>query len=151
MAEDVAALLADAVRGDEGAWRQLVIRFTPLVRSVISRYGLNRADTADVNQTLWLRLVEHLGNLREPAALPKWIIMTTSHECLREGIAGQLSPAQVGRAQVTGHSPDGTFDRAYIDELGYFVLKPPPAGPVHLHCRSAVTELVTDWVSLTEG
>jgi RNA polymerase sigma factor (sigma-70 family) len=36
-----------------------------------------------VNQTLWLRLVEQIGRLREPEALPGWIMTTTRNECLR--------------------------------------------------------------------
>jgi RNA polymerase sigma factor (sigma-70 family) len=76
-------MVAAARLGDERAWRQLVSRYTPLVLSVIHRDGLSRADAADVNQTLWLRLVEHLDQIRAPAALPMWITQTTRHECLR--------------------------------------------------------------------
>ncbi len=32
---------------------------------------------------MWLRLVEHLTDLREPRALPKWIITTAKNESLR--------------------------------------------------------------------
>jgi RNA polymerase sigma factor (sigma-70 family) len=80
---ELETMVAAARLGDERAWRQLVSRFTPLVLSVIHRYGLSRADAADVNQTLWLRLVEHLDQIRAPAALPMWITQTTRHECLR--------------------------------------------------------------------
>jgi RNA polymerase sigma factor (sigma-70 family) len=75
--------VAAAVRGDEDAWAALVARYTPLVWGVVRRFRLDRADAADVNQTVWLRLVEHLPRLREPAALPMWIAKTTRHECLR--------------------------------------------------------------------
>lgn len=76
-------LVSAAASGDDEAWAQLIERYSPLVVTVINRFGLNRADAADVNQTLWLRLVEHLDKLREPAALPGWIVQTTRHECLR--------------------------------------------------------------------
>lgn len=33
-----------------------------------------------MSQTVWLRLVEHLGYIREPMALPKWIIAVARHE-----------------------------------------------------------------------
>ncbi len=79
----VEVLVARAARGDEDAWAELVARYTPLVVAVINGYGLNRADAADVNQTVWLRLVEHLDRLRDPAALPKWMATTTRHECIR--------------------------------------------------------------------
>jgi len=76
-------LVAAAVRGDQSAWNDLVERYTPLVMSVIRRYRLPDQDAADVNQTLWLRLVEHLDEIREPRALTQWIITTTRNECLR--------------------------------------------------------------------
>ena len=44
--------------------------------SVIRSFRLQGCDAEDVGQTVWLRLVEHLGELREPRALPKWIITT---------------------------------------------------------------------------
>jgi RNA polymerase sigma factor (sigma-70 family) len=76
-------LVAAAVGGDQKAWNDLVERYTPLVMSVIRRYRLSDQDAADVNQTLWLRLVEHLDEIREPRALTQWIITTTRNECLR--------------------------------------------------------------------
>ena len=82
-AHSVESLVAAAVNGDEDAWGALVTRYTPLVWGVVHGLGLNRADGADINQTVWLRLVEHLHRLREPAALPKWIVTTARRECLR--------------------------------------------------------------------
>ncbi len=32
---------------------------------------------------MWLLLVERLGNIRQPAALPGWLATTTQRECLR--------------------------------------------------------------------
>jgi RNA polymerase sigma factor (sigma-70 family) len=81
--QPVELLTARAADGDEDAWAHLVARYTPLVVAVINRFGLSRADAADVNQTVWLRVVEHLGRLRVPAALPTWIAKTTRHECIR--------------------------------------------------------------------
>jgi len=78
------ALLVDAaVSGDELAWRELVDRYTPLLTGVLHRLGLAAVETQDVAQTVWLRLVEHLGSLREPRALPMWLITTAKREALR--------------------------------------------------------------------
>ena len=76
-------LVAAAASGDAGAWEQIVKKYLPLVFSVIGSFGLSRSDAQDVNQTLWLRLVEHLDDLRDPRALPGWIAVTTRHEVLR--------------------------------------------------------------------
>ena len=58
-------------------------RDAPLVWSICVRYRLGREETDDVGQTVWLLLVEKIGNLREPAALPGWLATTTQRECLR--------------------------------------------------------------------
>lgn len=78
-----ADLVAAAVRGEQEAWNELVDRYLPLVRSVTRTYRLSDGDADDVSQTVWLRLVEHLTDIRAPAALPKWIITTTRNESLR--------------------------------------------------------------------
>jgi len=80
---DVGPLIAAAAAGDQGAWDELVTRYAPLVHAVIRSSGLNRADWPDAHQTVWLRLVEHLGQLREPAALGGWLVTTARHECYR--------------------------------------------------------------------
>jgi RNA polymerase sigma factor (sigma-70 family) len=79
----VADLVARAAGSDEDAWHELVDRYAPLVWSICARHQLSRADIEDVGQTVWLRLVEHLGKLREPAALPGWLATTTQRECVR--------------------------------------------------------------------
>jgi RNA polymerase sigma factor (sigma-70 family) len=80
---DVAPLVAAARRGDEQAWNAIVDRYLPLVYSVTRAHRLSSGDAEDVNQTVWLRLVEHLDDIREPRALPKWLMTTAKHECLR--------------------------------------------------------------------
>ncbi|MFC6094044.1 RNA polymerase sigma factor [Saccharothrix lopnurensis] len=82
-AAPIGALVGAAADGDRRAWDEIVARFTPLVVSVIHRHRLRPADAADVNQTVWLRLVEQIGKLRDADALPGWIATTTRNECLR--------------------------------------------------------------------
>ena len=79
---DVTPLVQAAVAGDPVAWDRLVDRYTPLVRSVIWSFRLPPKDAEDANQMVWLALVQHLGRLREPRALPGWIVTTTRRECL---------------------------------------------------------------------
>jgi len=79
----VVALVLRAADGDQRAWDEIVERYAPLVYGVCTRYRLSRDDIEDVGQTVWLLLVEHLGKLREPAALPGWLATTTARECLR--------------------------------------------------------------------
>lgn len=76
----ITSLVNAAAAGDEHAWRELVDRYTPLLGSVLRCFGLSTVESQDVAQTVWLRLVEHLGGLREPRALPTWIITTGKRE-----------------------------------------------------------------------
>lgn len=80
---DLPTLVKASVDHDEEAWNELVRRFAGLVAFVIRHYRLSAADTQDVSQLVWLRLVEHLADIREPAALPGWLATTTRHECER--------------------------------------------------------------------
>jgi RNA polymerase sigma factor (sigma-70 family) len=82
-AESVAVLVARAADGDQRAWNELVDQYAPLVWSTCARYRLNRHDIDDIGQNVWLLLVEQLGSLRQPAALPGWLATTTARECLR--------------------------------------------------------------------
>jgi RNA polymerase sigma factor (sigma-70 family) len=79
----VVGLVVRARAGDRAAWNEIVERYAPLVWSICHRYRLTRTDADDVAQSVWLRLVEQLPALREPAALPGWIATTTSRECVR--------------------------------------------------------------------
>jgi RNA polymerase sigma factor (sigma-70 family) len=79
----VIMLVERARDGDQRAWDQIVERYAPLVWSICRRYQLSRSDVDDIGQTVWLLLVEQLGNLRVPAALPGWLATTTQRECLR--------------------------------------------------------------------
>jgi RNA polymerase sigma factor (sigma-70 family) len=81
--QSVTALVARAAAGDPGAWNEIVEQYAALVWSICQRYRLDRGDIDDVGQTVWLRLIENLGSLREPAALPGWLKTTTQRECLR--------------------------------------------------------------------
>jgi RNA polymerase sigma factor (sigma-70 family) len=79
----VVALVDRASGGDQDAWNQLVDRYAPLVWSICLRYRLDRHDIDEVGQSVWLLLVEKIGSLRDPAALPGWLATTSQRECIR--------------------------------------------------------------------
>src|SRR6266511_3202686 len=81
---DLPALVRASADGDEKAWNELVRRYAYLVVAVTRQYRLSPVDAQDVSQTVWLRLVEHLAEIREPRALASWIVTTAKHECLRQ-------------------------------------------------------------------
>jgi RNA polymerase sigma factor (sigma-70 family) len=89
----VIGLVTRAQNGDQGAWDALVERYAPLVHSICRRYRLGRDDAQDISRNVWLRLVDHLGNLHDPAAVAGWLATTTRREC-----------AQVLRAARSPHT-----------------------------------------------
>lgn len=79
----VAALVADAAGGSQQAWDGLVARYNRLVWAVARSFRLAEPDAADVVQTTWLRLVEHLGSLQQPERVGAWLGTTARREALR--------------------------------------------------------------------
>jgi RNA polymerase sigma factor (sigma-70 family) len=87
--QSVPVLVRRAAAGDEHAWAAIVDRYATLVWSISRRFGLSQTDADDVAQAVWLRLLEHLPGLREPAALPGWLATTTRRECIRHAQKAQ--------------------------------------------------------------
>jgi len=104
---DVVDLVRRAGGGDREAWEALVDRYAPLVWGVCSRRRLAAADAEDVFQSVWLRLVERLGDLCDPEALPGWLATTASRECLRVLQAGRRERAH---AELELHLQDSSDD-----------------------------------------
>jgi RNA polymerase sigma factor (sigma-70 family) len=78
-----ASIVEAAARGDEPAWRQLVDRYTGLLWGIARAHQLTGSDAADVVQTSWLRLIEHLPEIRNPDCVGAWLATTARRECLR--------------------------------------------------------------------
>jgi RNA polymerase sigma factor (sigma-70 family) len=89
----VTDLMIWARNGNKQAWDALVERYAPLIWPICRRHRLYGADAADVSQSVWLHLMDHLGRLSEPAALPGWLGATTRRECGRvlRAIRGPLT------------------------------------------------------------
>jgi RNA polymerase sigma factor (sigma-70 family) len=75
-------LVEAAGRGVPQAWDELVSRYGAFVRGVAARYRLQEADTADVVQTTWLRVLERLHTLHDPERLGGWLATIAARECL---------------------------------------------------------------------
>lgn len=80
---EVALLVKEAATGNETAWNALVARFSGMVTSIARSYRLGRTDAEDVIQTVWLRLVEGVGTIRDPERVGAWLAAVTRHEALR--------------------------------------------------------------------
>lgn len=96
-----ADLAVAAARGDDAAWKGLVEQFSGLIWSVTRAYRLGSADAADVFQTTWLRLAEHIGRLEHPEHVGAWLATTARRESLRAARAS---------ARVVPTDDDAVFD-----------------------------------------
>jgi RNA polymerase sigma factor (sigma-70 family) len=76
-------LVNRARAGDSVAWNEMVDRYSGMMWRVCRGLGLNEADAHDVGQTVWLQLYRELDKIRQPAALPGWLLITTRRECYR--------------------------------------------------------------------
>jgi RNA polymerase sigma factor (sigma-70 family) len=81
--DDIAHLVRAATAGCQQSWNELVERYAGRVWAVARAYRLRAADAADVSQTTWLRLVEHLPRLTNPERVGAWLAITAQRECLR--------------------------------------------------------------------
>ncbi len=80
---EVTMLVERAAEGDPTAWDAIVDEYAGLLWSVVRGFRLNEAQAADAVQTTWLRLVEHVADLREPQHLAGWLKTTASRVCLQ--------------------------------------------------------------------
>jgi len=80
---DVARMMRSAAAGNQEGWDALVREFGGLIRAIARVYRLRDARAADVAQVTWLRLLEHLVDVRDPARVGAWLATTARRECLR--------------------------------------------------------------------
>lgn len=106
---DARQLVIGAAGGDAAAWQGLVERFSGLVWSITRAHRLSSADSADVFQTTWLRLAEHIQRIDQPDRVGAWLATAARRECLQcMRSAGRAIPVDdVGRleAKPTQDSP----------------------------------------------
>jgi RNA polymerase sigma factor (sigma-70 family) len=76
-------LVRECNKGNQAAWSALIEKYKNLIFSIPIKFGLPREDAADVFQAVCVDLLVGLPRLREPKALPKWLMQTTFHQCLR--------------------------------------------------------------------
>lgn len=69
--------------GDQRGWEALVDEFGAMIRGVARSHRLSDADAADVTQTTWLALVEHVTRINDPARIAGWLATTARRESVR--------------------------------------------------------------------
>lgn len=106
---DDAVLVARCREGDAQAWAALVHRYERVVTAIARRVGLDTSTAADVFQTVFMRLFQHLNNLTEPDRLGAWIITTTRREASKQrNLAARtalMTTAEDAEDQAPAHEP----------------------------------------------
>ncbi len=106
---DVARLVQRAAVGDTPAWERLIDKFGRLIWSITREFKLAESDAADVFQTTWMRLVEHIDRLDHPDRVGSWLAATARNECLRCLASHKrlvLAPEDVAFDGPTAHEPE---------------------------------------------
>jgi RNA polymerase sigma factor (sigma-70 family) len=80
---DVAGLVRRAGTGDPRAWERLIDKYGRLIWSITREFKLVESDAADVFQTTWMRLIEHVDRIEHPDRVGSWLAATARNECLR--------------------------------------------------------------------
>jgi RNA polymerase sigma factor (sigma-70 family) len=116
-------LLSKATRatrpdGDD-AWESLVNEYSPTLWAITKQYRLNDADSSDAVQVTWLRLLEHVDEIREPDRLAGWLATTVRRICIATGRAKRRQsdhdPVDLDYAHVRRErSEEGCPERAAL-------------------------------------
>jgi len=136
---DIAAMVKHAIAGDTWAWERLIDKYGRLIWSITREFKLAESDAADVFQTTWMRLIEHIDRLDRPDRVGSWLAATARNECLRCLASHKrlvLAPEDVAFDGPAAHEPE--IDEALLaDERAQTV-------------REAMTHLPGRWQRLLE-
>jgi RNA polymerase sigma factor (sigma-70 family) len=91
-------LISRCLQGDQEAWSALIDKYKNLIYSIPIKLGMYQ-DAADIFQSVCVDLLSELPRLREHRALPKWLMQTCYHKCLRH---------QRAAARLVEFEPEGT-------------------------------------------
>lgn len=78
---DDARLVKQCLAGSEEAWSVLIDKYKALIYSIPVKYGLPQHEAAEVFQATCAEMLARLPELREPRALPKWLMQVAHHKC----------------------------------------------------------------------
>ena len=76
-------LVKECLAGNEDAWSALIDKYKALIFSIPIKYQMPPQEAADIFQAVCMELLASLSNLREPKALPAWLMQVTHHRCAR--------------------------------------------------------------------
>src|SRR5260370_40474741 len=137
--QNIARLVRSAADGDRGAWERLVDQYARLIWSITVEFKLIESDAADVAQTTWLRLLEHIDRIEYPDRVGSWLAATARNECLRNLAAHKKVVLRHDDAELDSAGAHGPAidERLLADERAQVV-------------RDALSRLPRRWQRLLE-
>jgi len=134
-------LVAACLRGEEAAWHELIDRYNRLIFSIPLKLGLGREEATDVFQSVCLDLVAELPRLRDPQALPAWLMQITRHKVLKIKRKNERYVSdEAGRAHQLAAPDDDMPDASLRDLQKGQAVRQAIAG-LTLRCRQMVLML----------
>ena len=148
-----AALVARCRHGDGAAWAALVRRYQRIVYAIAMRTGADEHAAADVFQTVFARLHEHLPRLAQPDRLQAWIVTTAKREALRVRQIGRRTVSMTradsdddgaGDAIEDSFADDAPLAEEALDRLQQLNLLRTALDRLDTRCRELLTLLFND-------
>jgi len=75
-------LIAMCLRGDKRAWDALIRRYKRFIFAIPIKFGFAESDSADIFQTICVKLLENLHKVKDDRKISGWLATTTSRQCL---------------------------------------------------------------------
>jgi RNA polymerase sigma factor (sigma-70 family) len=136
---DIAVWIRQAADGDRQAWNRLVSQYGRLIWSITVRFKLSESDAADVVQTTWMRLIEHIDRIERPDRVGAWLAATARNECLKHVSARKRIVLVQENVELEGTDHRGPeVDEALL------------AAERAEHVRAALAHLPPQWQQLLE-
>jgi len=98
-------LVRECRAGNENAWAALIQKYKRLIYSIPIRRGFSPADCGDIFQSVVADLLTNIDTLRDPQALPAWLIQVTMSRC-RQFHTQQARESPVEEAGLPEKSDD---------------------------------------------
>lgn len=124
LTNDLRAIWSEVQEGNPDAWRTIVQLYGALVHTVALRTGLTDPDAEDCAQQTWIALYRARHTVRDPKALPAWLMRTTRRKALRmaKRYARYTDLDASDQLQDTGLSPDKLLEQLELEAHMEFAL-----------------------------
>jgi RNA polymerase sigma factor (sigma-70 family) len=106
-----------ALDGDREAWSEIVDEYTNLLWWIARSYRLDDATSADVVQTVWLRLVQHGRSIMDAEKLAGWLSTTARREALRRSQSSNRTVAVDSLEDEPDRTTPSAEDQVVDEEL----------------------------------